>query len=338
MPTTNTDQIRQLTNQVRLSGYLAELSDARTGVTQNGTPYMSFSGAIQCGEDAVNTVQFRTFVKSKKSDGSDSKNFVKVQEWYSNAVPMTKAPKENCTMVSALGSITDNPYVNNAGKLIEATQFNIVSFSDFNTQRGFEAIIDIEGYIMGVSEETRGEEATPTGRGKLRLMSRDIFSNILDIKNIIVPNSEDLNPEMLEEAGYTRGATATIYVSLLPNTPVARPRTGGIGKQREVTGRQYLEWVMTGATEIVDPDSEDAIQTGVAKKAMNVRKAMLQEIESNGYLGSGGSTSTTGNSSSSASRGTIGTKSVSASKSTATTKTPDKNGFIEVEEDEDFPF
>ena len=144
MPNTNTDQIRQLENQVHLAGYLAELSEMRTGTTTNGVPYMSFSGAIQCGEDAVYTVPFRTFVKSKKSDGSDSKNFAKVQDWYAQAVPKTKDP-ENPTMVSCFGSITDNPYVNSQGKLVEATQFNIQSFNPF---KDFQCDIDLEGFLL----------------------------------------------------------------------------------------------------------------------------------------------------------------------------------------------
>ena len=107
--TTNTDQIRQLANRVHFAGILAELSEMREGNTINGIPYISFSGVLQCGEDAVYNVPFRTFVKSKKSDGSDSKNFAKVKNWYNNAVPMT-ANKDNATKVDMVGSLTDNPY------------------------------------------------------------------------------------------------------------------------------------------------------------------------------------------------------------------------------------
>ena len=70
----NTEQIRQLVNKVHLAGALAEL-EVREGQTQTGVPYLSLNGAIQCGESAVSTVRCRSFIKSKKSDGTDSKNY-----------------------------------------------------------------------------------------------------------------------------------------------------------------------------------------------------------------------------------------------------------------------
>ncbi len=326
MANTNTDQIRQLENQVHLAGYLAELSEKHEGTTTNGVPYLSFSGVIQCGEDAVYSVPFRTFVKSKKSDGSDSKNFAKVQEWYDNAVPKTKDP-ENPTMVSCFGSITDNPYVNSQGKLVEATQFNIQSFTQF---KEFQCDIDLEGFLLGTTDETRGEEQNPTGRGRLRLMSRDIFGSILEIKNIVVP--ADFYGE-LEDSGYVRGITATFYISLQPNTPTTQKRTCGIGKPRETQGRSYLEWVMTGASEIVDEDSDEAIPSTLAKKALNVRAANLKEVEERGYQGSGKSS----NAGTSSNRGGLGGAKKSAD--TAPKKSSKKDDFVELEPDnDDFPY
>ena len=59
----NTDQIRQLVNKVHLAGALAEL-EVKEGQTQTGVPYLSLNGAIQCGESAVSTVRFRSFIKA----------------------------------------------------------------------------------------------------------------------------------------------------------------------------------------------------------------------------------------------------------------------------------
>ena len=44
----NTDQIRNLTNQVVYSGYLATLENVKTGTDKNGCDYLSFRGTIQC--------------------------------------------------------------------------------------------------------------------------------------------------------------------------------------------------------------------------------------------------------------------------------------------------
>ena len=313
---TNTDQIRQLDNRVHLAGALAELSDINEGNTTAGIPYISFNGAIQCGTDAVYTVRFRTFVKSKKNDGTDSKNYAKIKEWAKNAVPMTKN-KDNPTMVDMVGSLTDNPYINASGTLVEGTQYSMQLFGDF---KDYAAEIDLEGFIHSVVDETKGADSDETtGRQRMRLISRDIFRNTLDIKNIIVPK-ELVRP--LRDNDYDRGRTAKFFITLMPNEAPAPVKTGGIGTQR-TSGANYLEWVMTGADPVISVDSDKALDSKLIKDAMTERKSHLDEIKDAGYQG--GSSSTKSSSSSvSSPRNGIGTASSMASSP--------------VSEDEDFPF
>ena len=161
-------------------------------------------------------------------------------------------------------------------------------------------------------------------------MSRDIFSSILEIKNIVVP--ADIY-EALEDSGYERGITATFYISLMPNTPTTQKRTCGIGKPRETQGRSYLEWVMTGASEIIDSDSDEAIPSALAKKAMNVRASNLKEVEEKGYQGSNTSTATTA-----ANRGGLGGAKKMAEVQDKK-KPAKKDDFVELAPDEDdFPY
>jgi len=314
----NTDQIRQLDNRVHLAGALAELSDINEGTTSAGIPYISFRGAIQCGPDAVYTVPFRTFVKSKKSDGTDSKNYAKIKEWVNNATPMTKN-KDNPTMVDMIGSLTDNPYVNSGGTLIEGTQYSVQLFGDF---KDYAAEIDLEGFIHSVVDETKGVDSDDvTGRKRMRLITQDIFRNTIDIKNIIVPK-ELVRP--LHENDYEGGRTAKFFITLMPNEAPAPVKSGGIGTQR-TSGANYLEWVMTGADPVISDESDKHLDPKLIKAAMTERKSRLDEIKEAGYQG-GNSTNSSSSSSNSSSRNGIGNASSRAS------------AVAEVTEDEDFPF
>lgn len=317
---TTTDQIRQLDNKVHFAGALAELSDIKEGTTSTGIPYMSFSGAIQCGTEAIYTVRFRSFIKSKKSDGTDSKNYTKVKEWVKNAIPMTKN-NTNPTMVDMVGSLVDNPYVASDGKLKEDVQFNVQLFGDF---KEYAAEIDLEGFIHSFTDETKGVDGEElTGRKRMRLISRDIFSNTLDIKKIVIP--KDL-VRPLRDNDYEEGRTAKFYINLMPNETPAPVKTGGIGVTRATKGDNFLEWVLTGADSPIPEESEKALNIKLVKNAMNERKTRLAEITDAGYLG--GNSSGSSSASSSSSRTGIG--SVSAA-SVAKTSSP-------VTEDEDFPF
>lgn len=313
MANNNTDQIRQLTNKVHLAGALAEL-EIKEGQTKDNIDYISFTGAIQCGETPVSTVRFRSFIKAKKADGTDSKNYDKAKKWAAKAVPMTKN-KENCTFVDMMGSLTDNPYVSKDGTLVESYQYSTQLINDF---RDYAAEIDLEGFVHSIVDETKGDDGEKTGRKRMRLITRDMFNNTMDMKNIIVP--ADL-VEPLEDNDYEKGCTATFFINLIPTQKEVVVKKGGIGAQRTTEGRNYLEMVLVGADPVVDPESENALSAKLIKNAMNERKNRLDEIKDAGYQ----SGSTSDSSSTTSSRSGIGSKS-SASK------------VAPVDDDDEFPF
>ena len=310
----NTEQIRQLVNKVHLAGALAEL-EVKEGQDKNGVSYISLSGAIQCGESAVSTVRFRGTINSKKKDGTDSKNYENAKKWASKAIPMTK-DKEKCTFVDMIGSLTDNPYVSRDGTLVEAVQYKMQLFGKFTA---YAAELDLEGFVHSIVDETRGEEGNPTGRKKMRLITRDFFGKTIDLKNIVIPN-ELVEP--LEENGYEKGCTATFFINLIPTQKEVPVKKGGIGTQRTTEGRNYLEMVLVGADPVIDPDDEKALDAKLIKNAMTVRKSYLDEIKEKGYQGSSGSSSS---SSASESRTGIGGKKSS-------------NKVEAVDDDDEFPF
>lgn len=275
-----TDQIRKLTNKVELAGVLAEMQEIKYGTTQNGVPYINFRGAIQCGETPDYTVRFKVFVKSKKADGTDSKAFANMKQWAENAVSLVEATKnghpELATMVDMSGYISDAPYVNSKGNLVEAREYQMQFVNDF---KEYKARLDIEGMIHSITDETKDDE--PTGRQNLRLISMDFFGNALDFKDIIIP--ENLVGPM-EDNGFERGRTSTFYISLIPNTKAGPQRKGAIGETR-VSDVTYTELVITGAEPIIDPDSEKSLSPALMKKFMDERLAKLDSIKAEGYKG-----------------------------------------------------
>ena len=228
---------------------------------------------------------------------------------------MTK-DKEKCTFVDMIGSLTDNPYVSRDGTLVEAVQYSTQLISKFDN---YAAELDIEGFVHSIVDETRGEEGNPTGRKRMRLITRDIFSNTIDLKNIIIPN-ELVEP--LEENGYEKGCTATFFINLIPTQKEATVKKGGIGAQRTTEGKNYLEMVLVGADPVIDSDDEKALDGKLIKNAMTERKTRLDEIKEKGYQGS-----SDGSSSSSASESRTGVGSKKSS-----------NKVEAVDDDDEFPF
>ena len=277
-----TDQIRNLTNQVVYSGYLATLENVKTGVDKNGSEYLSFRGTIQCGEDATLTRPFKSYIKAKKKDGSDSDNFAKVSKWVKEAVPMTKN-KENATMVRMVGSLSANDYVDKTGALRET---NIATMQFFNDFDEFACDLDIEGYIKSVDEEERGpdDDKKPTGRMRMRLIGMDFYHNALDFKSIVIP--KDL-VDALEDNGYEQGRTAKMFLTWMINSnEEPKPKKKGFGQQRVTEGRSYVELVLTGGDTAYDEDDEKlSISNGMAKAMLNERSNRLKELEEAGYQG-----------------------------------------------------
>lgn len=311
------DQIRNLVNKVHLGGILAELNPVKTGKTKDGVDYLSFSGAIQCGEEPVYTRRFKSFIKAKKSDGSDSENFNKVSEWLKNAVPLTKN-KENPTYVDMVGSLCTNDYVSADNSLKEGDIFNIQFFNDF---KGYCCDLDIEGYIQTIIDEEKkiDGESVETGRKVIKLVSTDIYKQTLIFKNIIVPK-EFANE--LDSNGYEKGKTCYFYISWKKGVTVEKP--AGIGEVR-TEGKSYLEMVMTGAKLPYQEDSDKSLTVEQVKNLLKERKIKLDELKENGYQGSKNNKNNSSNTNNN--RNSFGTK-----------ETSEKDVFAEVDDDEDFPF
>lgn len=285
MSNNNSDQIRRLQNVVILEGALAELETPRTGVGSDGVNYISLRGAIQCGDSAVYTRSFRSFIKEKKQNGEDSKVYKDVTEWLKTATPMTK-DAENPTMVRLQGSLSDNVYVNREGVLVEGTEVSVQFFNKFES---YNASLQLEGYIKDIKPEVRGkdDDAHETGRYKMHFITRDFYGNTLDLKNIIIPAE---TYEEIQSIGYDEGATVSINIDWMPSQAEEAPKkkSGGFGKQIDLgstNGNSYLEMILVGGSDPYDEDSKDALSAKIVRSMMAERNAHIKEVESKGYMG-----------------------------------------------------
>ena len=304
------EKIRPLTNRVKIAGALVSLSEMKEGVTQNGVPYVSFSGKVACDETGAIEINFRTFERSKLKSGADNKNYPEVIKWYRSARPKETNP-DNPTMVTIGGSLTDNPFVNREGKLVEGCQYTLKFFSEFKT---YLAQIDIEGYIYSLVDEVKGEDEVPTGRKRMRLISMDGYGNVLSLNSVVIPADF---VDALDDAGWEKGATISVAIDVLPSEMPQERKTVAFGHQHVVNDRIYKELVVTGGNNAYDPDSEQAITFQQAQAMLGERKNKLEEVFKAGYLGK--------NTSDTMSRGSIGSKKI-------------KPADDFVLEEEDYPF
>lgn len=281
-----TDQIRNLLNKVTLSGKLAELKEVRRGNTQKGIPYISIKGAIQFSpNDPVYTTNFSFFAQSVNAKGEPNKNYELANKFAQTAQPMTKNP-ENPTLVSFTGAIEPMNYVGADESFHESFVYNMSRISDFEDYKGQ---IDIEGFILSINPETKGEEEKPTGRAKMRLFSRTYSGNVVDLKNIFIPN--ELVP-LCKTHKYVQGATAVFFIDLMKNSAEPSATVGGIGTQRTTSGKNWVEMVMTGAQPVIKGDK--ALSLEVVKAAMNEWAAHNEEIKAEGYKGNKNSSTNSG--------------------------------------------
>lgn len=312
--TDKNDQIRNLKNKAHVAGILAELNPIRTGKTKDGIDYVSFSGAIQFGPEPIYTRRFKSFIKAKKSDGSDSENYKKVNDWLKNAVPLTKN-KEYPTYVDMVGSICTNDYVSVDNSLKEGTVLNIQFFNDF---KEFVNEFDIEGYIQSINDEEKktGEDAVETGRKILKLISTDIYKQALVFKNIIIPSefSSELEPN-----GYEKGRTCLFYLSYKKN--MAEDKPAGIGVVR-TEGKSTLEFTMTGAKLPYEEEDSKSLTSEQVRNLLKERKIKLDELKENGYQGS--------KNNSKENRNGLGTA--------TDKKANSSSNFEELDDDDEFPF
>lgn len=276
------DKIRELVNQVVLTGKLAEI-EVTEDKNKDKIPYISVKGAVQFGDSKILTHKFEKYVQEVKADGTDSRVYPKVKEFAKNAKSIAKFGFEEATEVSIQGSFVTNDYVNAEEKLIETLKIDAAFFNDVDGE--YRGTADIEGYIQSILPETKGEDKQETGRLRVTMLTTDFFGNLVPVKHIIVP--AELKGDF--EAGYEVGQTAKLYIDFTPSKTEAKPKkTGGIGKQRETDGKVYLEMIVTGADTAFDEDDAKAIDKKAIKIALAERKTKLDEIVNKGYQGSKG--------------------------------------------------
>lgn len=284
------DKIKKVVNAVTLIGKIAEF-EYKTGVTkEESIPYVSIKGAIQFGDSKVQTKKFERYVqqRSKSKDGKEGKEnklYEKTLTFAKSVNSIASTKEEEATIVEIQGSIASNDYVNDKEELIESLKVDATFFNDVDEGVEFKGVLDIEGYIQSIIEETKGEDKVETGRLRVTLVTMDFFGNAIQVKNIIVPT--DIK-EAFQES-YEVGQTAKLYIDYVVNKAPEKPKkSGGIGTQRTTDGKSYIEMVVTGADPALDEDDEGSITKQAVKIALTERKGMLAELKEKGYQGKKG--------------------------------------------------
>lgn len=283
------DKVRQMTNQVVLTGKVTEF-EKKTGTVSNGeskgAPYVSIKGTIQFGDHKAMERSFERYVQEYRiKDGKkvESKAYEPTLDWANSVKSVAKVGWDDATEVSLTCSFATNDYVNKEEKLIEALNCNIAFINSVDGEYG--ATADIEGYIQNIVPETKGEDKEETGRLRVTVITNDFFGNVIPVKNIIVP--EDLR-EPFEE-GYEVGQTAKLFITFTLHKGEEKPKkTGGIGVQRTTDGKSYVEMILTGADPAIDEDEDGAFSKEAVRIGMAERKADLDKLKEEGYKGNNG--------------------------------------------------
>ena len=292
MANKDSEQLRDFVNKIDVNGTLATM-EVREGETENKVPYISVKGSIQFGETGVETLNFRSFALAQKSDGTDSKAYANLVKWVENAVPMTE-DKAKATKGLFRGSFASNDFYTDkdGGAVVESNIFNVSGFFDydanFNEQNSTNAIVDFEGYVKAIADETKGEEKTPTGRKRITLVGLDYRKEAIVLKNVIL--TEDIAEDFMDLLPV--GSTAKFTLGYYVHKGQTKRPTGGLGKQRVTEGRDYLELVLEGCSDPYEDDKE-VITTKIMKELMNVREAKLARIKEEGENGTTTSSAST---------------------------------------------
>jgi len=274
------DKVRQMTNQVVLTGKVTEF-EMKTGTVANGdskgAPYVSIKGEIQFGEHKAMARSFERYVQEYRvKDGKkiESKAYAPTLDWAKSVKSVAKTNWDEATEVSLTCSFA---------KLIEALKCTVAFINDVNGD--YKATADIEGYIQSIVSERKGEDQVETGRLRVTILTNDFFGNIIPIKNIIVP------AELREafEDGYEVGQTAKVFVDFTLHKGEEKPKkSGGIGVQRTTDGKSYVEMILTGADPALDEDEKDAFSKEAVRIGLAERKADLDKLKEAGYQGGKG--------------------------------------------------
>lgn len=270
------EQLRNLVNNVKLIGTLAEL-EVKEGTNKNGIAYISLKGAVRFGDTGVETKKFRTYVQAQNANGNENKTYPDIKKWADEAISEADN-KELATTVTITGSLEANDYMSSSNELVEAVEINAKFFNEFKETEDDPATVDVEGYIKAIADEMKNDE--PTGRKRVTLITTDFFRNAVVIKNIIVPAElADTFCDM-----YEVGDTALLYLSyILHKGEVKAKKATGLGRQRVTEGRDYLELVVVGAD--APEDIKEPIEKKVVKILMEERAQKLEDIKEEGYQG-----------------------------------------------------
>ena len=267
---TQTTNLRQAENKVRITGILAE-KDLHEGKNQSNSK-TTIEGYVSIKVDDINQIRLNVRADETKKDGAPNPAYKNLTDFNSNSQSIAEVGEEDATRVY-IGSAQLNPYHSTqSGNDVISYRTSFISIAQ--KEKNFEPYAngEVEVYIQSIVPEM-DKDGDETGRALVRGLM-PTFSGIEPVV-FIAPSGDGFADQVISE--FETGQTVRIFfdvknsrVEIVKEIPVK------LGKPRKETTVSYTnELIITGMSEPYD-DSEDSIH---APYDANAIKTALQERE-----------------------------------------------------------
>lgn len=270
------DQIKTLTNSVKLVGKLAELEKA-TGTTKNGVDYISLTGVVQYGNSPSESRRFKMFCQETTSEGKESKLYTKAQAFYDTHCESTiaKVGYDNACVVSISGRLDANDYYSEEQQdVVQTIQISASFINKVGADEEWGAFVTVEAYIRSIKEEVVNDKET--GRLIVSLITTNFRGEAVCLTKVIV--DKELAENFTDE--YEVGQTAKLYLKYVTTVSRTTVSKGGIGKKR-VEDKTFTELTVEGGETAMAEDSKNALTQSAVKIMLSERETALAEIKNN---------------------------------------------------------
>ena len=270
--------MEQGTNRINIVGTLLDTT-FRSGKTADGRAYESATMTIRVtqtfgGREEVSEIPVSMFASQYTRQNKPSAAWAQLQELKKLKTAQNGGIEEAATVRINNASLRENNFVSRNGNLVSSWQINTNFLSDGKAAEGATFAIDVFILDMHPEEDREGE---PTGR--LILKGGIVqYGGKLDVVEFVVedPNSVDY-VERNWNVNDTLQVRGRIRVTSVEEKNTSS--TGGWGEEiPQATTRFVRELVITSGDDAAR-EEEFAYDVTDIRKAFNVRKAMIEQLQ-----------------------------------------------------------
>lgn len=217
-------------------------------------------------------------VAEKKLDENnnivENPRFKSMKTVYETYVTKSK-DAENATRVKVDGSLRANEYVDkNSYEYKSFPQISAFQITSTSVPEEDSTDSEISGVIHSIIEETRGENAEPTGRYVVELLTFDSNGAVVPLKFIV---EEDIASDF--NSFYEVGQSVKLYYEInVKQVGAKKPIGGGFGRREShmISGFSVTEYSIFRGDEPFNDENEYYVDIDTVKKALNERETMKE--------------------------------------------------------------